>query len=43
VTIPAVWILLGGPRRDASQFGNDHPRRQPCTCTRDCLNPETTR
>jgi hypothetical protein len=43
VTVPAVWVLRGGPRWDASQFGNDHPRRQPCTCTRDCLNPETTR
>jgi MFS family permease len=43
VTIPAVWILLVGPRPDASQFGNDHPRRRPCTCTRDCLNLETTR
>jgi MFS family permease len=43
VTIPAVWVLLVGPRRDPSQFGNDHPRRRPCTCTRDCLNLETTR
>jgi MFS family permease len=43
VTIPAVWVLLGGPRRDASQFANDQPWRRPCTCTHDCLNPETTR
>jgi MFS family permease len=43
VTIPAVWILLGGPRRDAPQSGNDHPRRRPCTSTHDRLNPETTR
>jgi MFS family permease len=43
VTIPALWILRGGPRRDAMQSGNDHPRRRPCTCTRGFLNPETTR
>jgi MFS family permease len=43
VTIPAVWILLGGPRRDTPQSGNDHPRRRPCTSTHDRLNPETTR
>jgi MFS family permease len=30
VTIPAVWVLFGGPQRDASQFGNDHPRRWRC-------------
>ena len=43
VTIPAVWVLLGGPRRDASQLGNDHLRRRPCTRTRDSLNPDTMR
>jgi MFS family permease len=38
VTIPALWILRGGPRRD-----NEGLRRRPCTSTRGRLNLETTR
>jgi MFS family permease len=43
VTIPALWILLGGPRRHASQLKNEDIRRRPCTSTRGRLNLETTR
>lgn len=43
VTIPALWILRGGPRRHAAQVDDERLRRRPCTSTRARLNPETTR
>jgi MFS family permease len=43
VTIPALWILRGGPRRHASQLDDEGLRRRPRTSTRGRLNLETTR
>ena len=43
VTIPSVWILLGGPRRDAVDSRNDQVRRRPCISTHDRLNLDATR
>jgi MFS family permease len=42
VTIPALWILRGGPRRPASQLDNERPRRRPRTASRGRLDLETT-
>jgi MFS family permease len=41
VTIPALWILRGGPRRSASP--SDGLGRRPCTSARGRLDLETTR
>jgi hypothetical protein len=33
VTIQAVWILRGGPRRHGLRFGSNDPGRRPCSST----------
>jgi MFS family permease len=43
VTITAVWILLGGPRRDAVHSQDEQVRRRPCISTHDRLNLGATR
>jgi MFS family permease len=43
VTIPAVWILLTGPRRNARQGRNDQIGRRPCISTHDRINLEAKR
>ena len=43
VTIPALWILRGGLRRDGSQMNKEGLGRRPCTSTRSWLKVEATR